>query len=322
MTMTAAVITVSDSASRGLREDRSGPSLCGMLKENGWEIIHTETVPDEQDNIRAALLHCTDVLHVCLAVTTGGTGFSPRDVTPEATKTVIERETPGIPEAMRAESMRITPRGCLSREAAGIRGGTIIINCPGSEKAACECLAAVLPALRHGAEILRGETGECGGTPAEHGTDSPSGTSASGRILAVCISERRGTQKHAIDSALLRKDHGIEGDAHAGTWHRQVSLLGIESVRKVQEKINFRLEPGAFAENILTEGLCLYRLPVGTRLKLGTEAIGEVTQIGKECHEDCAIRRTAGDCVMPREGIFIRILRSGNLRAGDKIEQL
>ena len=96
-----------------------------------------------------------------LIVTTGGTGFSKRDITPEATKAVVQREVPGIPEAMRAESMRITPRGCLSREAAGIRGDTLIINCPGSEKAAKECLTAVLPALKHGIQMLRGWSGEC-----------------------------------------------------------------------------------------------------------------------------------------------------------------
>ena len=160
---TAAVLTVSDKGFQGLREDASGPAVCALLREAGWMVVHTETVPDEREVIREALARCADKLGVCLTVTTGGTGFSPRDVTPEATRDVLEREAPGIPEAMRAESMRITPRGCLSREAAGIRGGTLIVNCPGSEKAARECLGAVLGALRHGVEILRGWSAECGG---------------------------------------------------------------------------------------------------------------------------------------------------------------
>ena len=138
-------------------------------------------------------------------------------------------------------------------------------------------------------------------------------------IKAVCISEKKGQQKHPVESVHLRPEHGIEGDAHAGNWHRQVSLLGQESVDRLQEKISIRLFPGAFAENILCEGLNLYRLPVGTRLRIGT-ALCEVTQIGKECHADCAIRCQAGDCVMPREGIFVIVLEEGDAKAGDTVK--
>ncbi len=137
-------------------------------------------------------------------------------------------------------------------------------------------------------------------------------------IKAVCISEKKGQQKHPVESVHLRPEHGIEGDAHAGNWHRQVSLLGQESVDRLQEKISIRLFPGAFAENILCEGLNLYRLPVGTRLRIGT-ALCEVTQIGKECQADCAIRQQAGDCVMPREGIFVIVLEEGDARPGDEV---
>ncbi len=137
-------------------------------------------------------------------------------------------------------------------------------------------------------------------------------------IKAVCISEKKGQQKHPVDSVHLRPKHGIDGDAHAGNWHRQVSLLGQESVNRLQEKISIPLFPGAFAENILCEGIELYRLPVGTRLHIGT-ALCEVTQIGKECHADCAIRRQAGDCVMPREGIFVIVLEEGDAKAGDPV---
>lgn len=137
-------------------------------------------------------------------------------------------------------------------------------------------------------------------------------------IKAVCISEKKGQQKHPVEFVRLRPEHGIDGDAHAGNWHRQLSLLGQESVDRLQEKISIPLFPGAFAENILCEGIELYKLPVGTRLRVGT-ALCEITQIGKECHADCAIRRQAGDCVMPREGIFAIVLTEGEARAGDLV---
>ena len=159
---TAAVITMSDKGAQGLRKDTSGPAICEMLSAEGWTVVHTEIIPDDIETIKQTLLRCADEKGVCLVATTGGTGFSKRDVTPEATKAVIERETPGIPEAMRAESLRVTPRGCLSREAAGIRGETLIVNCPGSEKAARECLGAVIGALKHGVDILRGWDADCG----------------------------------------------------------------------------------------------------------------------------------------------------------------
>ena len=154
-TFTAAVITVSDKGFRGEREDTSGPAICEMLKEQGWDVVYTALVPDEQDMIKRELIDCADERKLALVLTTGGTGFSPRDVTPEATLAVVERLAPGIPEAMRAESMRITPHGCLSRETAGIRGGTLIINLPGSKKASTENLAAVLKPIRHGVEMLQ-----------------------------------------------------------------------------------------------------------------------------------------------------------------------
>ena len=137
-------------------------------------------------------------------------------------------------------------------------------------------------------------------------------------IKAVCISEKKGQQKHPVAVVHLRPEHGIDGDAHAENWHRQVSLLGQESVDRLQEKISVPLFPGAFAENSLCEGIELYKLPVGTKLRVGT-ALCEVTQIGKECHADCAIRRQAGDGVMPREGIFAIVLKEGEARAGDLV---
>ena len=154
MSCTAAVITVSDKGARGARVDTSGPAVCAILREAGWDVVYTAMVPDEQEQIQRELLWCADEKHVNLVLTTGGTGFSPRDVTPEATLAVIERETRGIPELMRAESMKITPRGCLSRAAAGIRGKTLMVNLPGSEKAARENLLAVIGPIRHGIDML------------------------------------------------------------------------------------------------------------------------------------------------------------------------
>ena len=142
-----------------------------------------------------------------------------------------------------------------------------------------------------------------------------------GTLKAICISPARGTEKRPVEKGIFKKDHGIENDAHAGRWHRQVSLLGRESVEKVQCHIDFELKSGDFAENVLTEGLKLYELKVGTRLRIGT-ALCEVTQIGKECHMNCAIREKAGDCVMPREGIFARVLEDGIARAGDFVTVL
>ena len=139
-----------------------------------------------------------------------------------------------------------------------------------------------------------------------------------GTILAVCVSEKKGQQKHPVDEIALMPHVGIPGDAHAGDWHRQVSLLGQDSVDRLQEKITIKLFPGAFAENVLVEGLQVFKLPVGTKLKVGS-ALCQVTQIGKECHADCAIRQQAGDCVMPREGIFVIVLEEGSAKAGDEV---
>ena len=154
---TAAVITISDKGSRGERVDTSGPAVRKILEDAGFEVVHTAILPDEKQQIQDELIRCADELNIGLVMTTGGTGFSQRDITPEATLAVIERETRGIPEAMRWASLQITPRGCLSRGAAGIRGKTLIVNVPGSEKAAKENLGAVLEALLHGMDMLVSE---------------------------------------------------------------------------------------------------------------------------------------------------------------------
>ncbi len=136
-----------------------------------------------------------------------------------------------------------------------------------------------------------------------------------GKVIAVCVSEGKGQRKTPGESGILRAGHGLVGDAHAGEGPRQVSLLALESIRKMQA-LGLSVGPGDFAENLTTEGVTLADLPVGTCLSVG-EAVLEVSQVGKECHERCAIYHQAGDCVMPREGIFARVVRGGQVRAGD-----
>ena len=138
------------------------------------------------------------------------------------------------------------------------------------------------------------------------------------QVVSVCISEKKGTKKHPVAEISLRPHHGIVGDAHAGDWHRQVSLLANESVDRMRKE-GLTLAAGDFAENILTEGITLRTLPVGTVLRAGEVRL-EVTQIGKECHNDCKIRRMTGMCVMPTDGIFAVVLNEGVIRPGDQIE--
>jgi MOSC domain-containing protein YiiM len=138
------------------------------------------------------------------------------------------------------------------------------------------------------------------------------------KIIAVCTSKNKGERKKDIGQGLLVMEHGLQGDAHAGPWHRQVSLLALESINKMRA-LGLDVGPGDFAENLTTEGIELFTLPIGTRIRLGAEALGEVTQIGKVCHDRCAIYYQAGDCIMPREGIFIRVLQGGPIRVGDPV---
>lgn len=139
-----------------------------------------------------------------------------------------------------------------------------------------------------------------------------------GKVLAVCVSEIRGIQKKDISKVELIENYGLKNDAHAGTWHRQVSLLAIEKIEEF-EKRGIELEHGAFGENFVVSGVDLVKLPIGTRLKIG-EAEIEVTQIGKQCHSRCHIYDTVGDCIMPREGIFAKVIKGGMVKVDDKVE--
>ena len=159
--MRAAIITLSDAGYAGRREDKSGPVIRELLEEAGYAVVHTALLPDGVEPLAGELKRLCDGDIADLVLTTGGTGFSPRDLTPEATRAVTERPAPGIAEAMRWNSLRITPRAMLSRGVAGIRKGALIVNLPGSPKAARECLEFILPALGHGLEILKGTAGNC-----------------------------------------------------------------------------------------------------------------------------------------------------------------
>ena len=159
--MRTAIITSSDSGYEGKREDVSGPVIEEMVTSAGYEVVLKKILPDDLDKLAAAMAEICDGGQADLILTTGGTGFSPRDVMPEATAAVAERMVPGIPEAMRAYSMQFTKRAMLSRAAACIRKQTLIVNLPGSPKAVRECLEYILPELNHGLEILLGKTGEC-----------------------------------------------------------------------------------------------------------------------------------------------------------------
>ena len=161
MSFKAAVITSSDKGSAGLREDKSGPLIGQILTENGYEVVYTSILPDDRKLLSEAMAELCDNGGIHLLLTTGGTGFSPRDVTPEATLDICERMVPGIPEAMRLNSLQINKKAMLSRAAAGIRKNTLIINLPGSPKAVRENLEYIIPALGHGLEILCGLSGEC-----------------------------------------------------------------------------------------------------------------------------------------------------------------
>lgn len=138
------------------------------------------------------------------------------------------------------------------------------------------------------------------------------------KVIAVNISKEKGVPKEPIDKGYFEVDHGLVGDAHAADWHRQVSILGTESIDKIRAKLE-SIDVGMFAENITSEGIIVYELPIGTKLKVG-ETVMEVTQIGKECHGGCSIRQLVGDCVMPREGIFTKVISPGWVKKGDNIE--
>lgn len=311
----AGIITLSDKGSRGERRDESGPLIEKILKENGiCSVEESIIIPDEKDLLRDNLLRMSDDEKYHLILTTGGTGLSPRDITPEVTLEVGEKNVPGISEYMRVRSFEITPKAMLSRGVSVMRGQTLIINLPGSPKAVRENLEFILPALKHGLDIMTGQSGECGSsetvTQFLHNKNK-------GEIKAVCISEKKGTAKENIKGAKIIENFGIEGDAHGGIWHRQVSLLSYEKIEEFK-KAGAKVSDGSFGENLIVEGINLTGLPIGTLLRVN-DVILEVTQIGKECHSKCVIGETMGRCIMPTEGIFAKVIKGGWVEVGDPV---
>ncbi len=302
-----AIVTLSDKGYRGEREDLSAPAIRELLPDGEYEVAATVLLPDERELIERELVRLCDEEGMDLILTTGGTGFAPRDCTPEATLAVATRQAPGIAEAMRYGSLQVTPRAMLSRGVSVIRGRTLIINLPGSPKAVRENLGFVLPALSHGLGILTGRDFECAAP-------------AKGEVLAVCISPEKGTQKKNVGEGNFIEEFGIEGDAHAGKWHRQVSLLSHDRIEEFRRR-GAKVEHGAFGENLVVAGYDFKSLPVGTRFACG-DVVLEMTQIGKECHHGCTIFQQMGECIMPREGVFARVLHGGRIKVGDVLKLL
>ncbi len=304
-----AVLVLSDRCSAGLRQDLSGPALAAWLRDRDVAVTTCDVIPDDREAIVNWLTRHCDGGACEVVLTCGGTGVSPRDVTPEATRAVLDLELPGFAEAMRAASLRLTPHALLSRAVAGARRGTLVINLPGSPRAALENLEAVWAAVPHASAKLRGDPRDCAPAAAD---------AEKGRLEAVCISREKGTVKTAVPAARLEAGHGLVGDAHAGPWHRQVSLLAGESIDRMRAVLP-DLIAGAFAENLVVRGVDLMSASVGDRLLVGDDAVLEVTQIGKDCHQACAIGVATGDCIMPREGIFCRVIAGGEVRPGDPV---
>jgi MOSC domain-containing protein YiiM len=207
----------------------------------------------------------------------------------------------------------------LSRAAAVIRGSTLIINLPGSPRAVRENLEFIIDELQHGLDILTGRAHDCGSPEkpeAEPGVPATGGNTL-GKVIAVCTSPEKGTAKHNREKAEFVAEHGLKGDAHAGNWHRQVSLLSYQKIEDFRAK-GANVEDGAFGENLVVDGIDFRSLPVGTVLNCG-EVVLEMTQIGKECHSHCAIFKQMGDCIMPREGVFAKVIHGGYISVGDEM---
>jgi molybdenum cofactor synthesis domain-containing protein len=317
MRYTASIITVSDSCANGLREDATGPALARLLDEHGWEVEHTAIAPDDKEAIQACMLYASDELQSELCLTAGGTGFSQRDITPEATKEIIDREVPGIPEYMRCRSMQTGSRGMLSRQVSGIRGKTLFINLPGSRSGAVECYMAVAHALRHAIEMLveEGSTvhDELDPTPVSF-VKAAEAPVPSSRVTAVCVGPILHEKKNEVREIILTKGSGAESDAFDP--EHPVCLLSSESVKAMQKDSPITLKPGAFSENILTEGL--KDVKPGDVLKVG-EALLEVIKVGCGCPEECGIRNSVGECSLTNDGIFANVLESGRVKRDDPI---
>ena len=294
MGYTAAVLTISDKGARGERVDTSGPALREMLAQAGYEVVGGAILPDERDQIAGALREYARK-GIALVLTTGGTGFSPRDITPEATLDVIERETPGLSELMRAESMKITPRGCLSRGAAGILDRTLIVNLPGSEKAARENLAAVLPALDHGLKMLMSEGSADCAVPVAAKREAPS--------MDAWLKEAKASEKLARTGMFLVHNGVVREDARARVRDGDVDVRPVrgmlfssdpEKVRKAVEE-TLALPGITYVRVWLNDG----RLAVGDDIMLAMVG-GDIRPRVVDALQ-CLVGRLKTECVLEQE---------------------
>lgn len=295
MSYTAAVLTISDKGARGERADTSGPALCEMLEQAGYAVVRRAVLPDERALIAGALKDLA-AEGVALALTTGGTGFSPRDVTPEATLDVIEREAPGLAEAMRAESMKITPRGCLSRGVAGIRQRTLIVNLPGSEKAARENLAAILPALGHGLEVLLSEgSADCAAPATPPRREAPSVDAWLREAKAAGQLARTGM--FLIHNGVVREDARArvrDGDVDVRPVRGMLFSSDPEKVRKAVEE-TLALPGITYVRVWLNDG----RLAVGDDIMLAMVG-GDIRPRVVDALQ-CLVGRLKTECVLEQE---------------------
>ena len=296
------IITLSDKGSQGLREDQSGPAIRQMLEADScrYQVVEELLLPDEPEQLKAALIRMSDKNGLDLILTTGGTGFSPRDRTPEATMEVATRNAPGIAEYMRAKSFEITPKAMLSRGVSVIRNATLIINLPGSPKAVCENLGFILPALDHGLDILLGRDGECG-------SEAAGSAHAAGSTHAAESAHAAGGSKHQ-DAA---------GSAHAAGKPerplREISFIDSETARWLREEAP---EDGLclkrFHADYELEGVCGWK--TGDRVEItgpdGDKLQFEVTITGKKCFPECSLlQRTGEKCQLAAGVAFGRSVR-------------
>ena len=293
------IITLSDKGSQGLREDKSGPAIRQMLEADScrYQVVEEILLPDEPEQLKAALIRMSDEDDLDLILTTGGTGFSPRDWTPEATMEVATRNAPGIAEYMRAKSFEITPKAMLSRGVSVIRNATLIINLPGSPKAVRENLGFILPALDHGLDILLGRDGECG-------------SNAAGSTHVAGSAHAAGGSKHQ-DAA---------GSAHAAGKPerplREISFIDSETARWLREEAP---EDGLclkrFHADYELEGVCGWK--TGDRVEItgpaGEKLEFEVTITGKKCFPECSLLQRTGERCQLAAGVAF-----GRRTAGEK----
>lgn len=266
----AAVITLSDKGAAGLREDKSGPIIKEMLEESGLcHVCEEVLIGDEAEELKAHLIRMSDRENYDLILTTGGTGMSPRDITPEATCQVADRMVPGIAEYMRYKSFEITPRAMLSRAVAVMRGQTLIINLPGSPKAVRENLSFIMPALEHGLEIMTGRAAECG----------------------------------SDDSRVKGK---ADGEHKAKKAKREVSFLDRNSRNRIDEGVDTRaLCQRKFREDITLEGINVAELEPGDIIRYEGELF-EISEVGKRCFDSCKLYQEEGPCFLARHCAFGR----------------